>query len=64
MGEHDVLISTELLKNGKTLESASGAEIIKAKKICRDQYMALHFFLGAHPDRYRRLREEIENDYP
>ena len=59
VGKYELLISAELLRDGKTLASASGAEMVKPKKICRNEYMAVHFFLRAHPDRYGRLREEI-----
>ena len=48
--------------NMSTTEDAD--ELKRARNIRQDQYLVVHFFLGAHQDRYRRLREEIKNNFP
>ena len=51
------------LEPGKDEQTASPTTCAEAVKLVREEYLAVQFFLGADPQRYGKLQEDIENGY-
>ena len=45
------------------LEFVSDADLVKLKKSAQERYLAMAFLLSSDRSRYRRLLEDLENDY-